>query len=55
MEALRIISDEHKNFWRMAVTLEQVANELEAGASVAPAFSNRPSTTSSSLPTARTI
>ena len=38
MEALRIISDEHKNFWRMAVTLEQVANELEAGASVAPAF-----------------
>jgi branched-chain amino acid transport system ATP-binding protein len=38
MEALRIISDEHKNFWRMAVTLEQVANELEAGAPVAPAF-----------------
>lgn len=38
MEALRIISDEHKNFWRMAVTLEQVAIELEAGASVAPAF-----------------
>lgn len=38
MEALRIISDEHKNFWRMAVTLEQVANELEAEASVAPAF-----------------
>lgn len=38
MEALRIISDEHKNFWRMAVTLEQVANELETGAPVAPAF-----------------
>ena len=38
MEALRIIADEHKNFWRIAVTLEQVADELDAGAAVDPAF-----------------
>jgi len=38
MEALRIISDEHKNFWRIAVALEQVADELDAGAAVDPAF-----------------
>ncbi len=38
MEALRIISDEHKNFWRIAVTLEQVADELDAGAAVDPEF-----------------
>ena len=38
MEALRIISDEHKNFWRIAVTLEQVANEIDEGGKVDPAF-----------------
>lgn len=38
MEALRIISDEHRNFWRIAVTLEQVADELDSGAAVDPAF-----------------
>ena len=38
MEALRIISDEHKNFWRIAVTLEQVAGELDAGGAVDPEF-----------------
>ncbi len=38
MEALRIISDEHKNFWRIAVTLEQVADELDAGGAVDPEF-----------------
>ncbi len=38
MQALRIISDEHRNFWRIAVTLEQVADELDAGAAVDPAF-----------------
>jgi branched-chain amino acid transport system ATP-binding protein len=38
MEALRIISDEHKNFWRIAVTLEHVADEIDQGATVDPAF-----------------
>lgn len=38
MEALRIISEEHQNFWRIAITLEQVADEIDAGAPVDPVF-----------------
>ena len=38
MEALRIISDEHKNFWRIAVTLEHVADDIDNGGTVDPAF-----------------
>ena len=38
MQALRIISDEHKNFWRIAVSLEQVATEIDRGGRVDPAF-----------------
>jgi branched-chain amino acid transport system ATP-binding protein len=38
MEALRIISDEHKNFWRIAVTLEHVADDIDNGGTIDPAF-----------------
>lgn len=34
MEALRIISNEHHNLWALAVTIEQVVDEIEAGAPV---------------------
>jgi branched-chain amino acid transport system ATP-binding protein len=32
MDALRIISEDHNNLWRMATTVDQLAGELEAGA-----------------------
>ena len=38
METLRIITEEHRSFWRIAIALEQVADELEAGSPVDPAF-----------------
>jgi len=34
MEALRIISDEHRNLWAVAATVEQVADEIDAGSPV---------------------
>lgn len=37
-EALRIIGEEHRNLWRIAATLDQVADEIEAGTRVDPAF-----------------
>lgn len=38
MEALRIISEEHRNLWRIAATMDMVADESLAGNAVAPAF-----------------
>ncbi|MBX9935802.1 MAG: ATP-binding cassette domain-containing protein [Burkholderiaceae bacterium] len=38
METLRIITEEHRSFWRMAIALEQVADDLDAGKPVDPAF-----------------
>jgi branched-chain amino acid transport system ATP-binding protein len=40
MEALRIITEEHQNLWRIATTIDQVADEMEAGSPVDPAFFN---------------
>ena len=34
MEALRIISQEHRNLWRLAGTLSELADEMEKGAEV---------------------
>ena len=33
MEALRIITEEHQNLWRIATTLDMVADEIDAGSS----------------------
>jgi branched-chain amino acid transport system ATP-binding protein len=38
MEALRIITEEHQNLWRIATTIDQVADEMQAGSKVDPAF-----------------
>ncbi len=38
MEALRIISEEHRNLWRIATTIDLVADEMEAGSPVDPRF-----------------
>ena len=38
MEALRIITEEHQNLWRIATTIDQVAGEMESGTPVDPAF-----------------
>ncbi len=40
METLRIITEEHQNLWRIAITVDLVADELEAGGKVDPAFFN---------------
>ena len=41
MEALRIITEEHQNLWRIATTLDMVADEIDAGSKVeAPFFSS---------------
>ena len=40
MQALRIISEDHSNMWRLATTIDQVAVEIEAGAAVDPVFFN---------------
>ena len=34
MDALRIISEDHNNLWRLATTVDQLANEIEGGASL---------------------
>ncbi|NJD24459.1 MAG: ATP-binding cassette domain-containing protein [Betaproteobacteria bacterium] len=38
MESLRIISEEHRNLWRIATTIDQVADEMAGGSPVDPAF-----------------
>lgn len=38
MEALRVISEEHRNLWRIATTIDLVADEMETGSQVDPAF-----------------
>lgn len=38
MLALTTITDEHRNLWRLTVTLEAVADDIAAGAAVDPAF-----------------
>ena len=38
MEALRIIKDEHRNLWRVTITLEQVVAEMESENRVDEAF-----------------
>ena len=38
MEALRIIKDEHRNLWRVTITLEQVVAEMERENRVDEAF-----------------
>lgn len=38
MQALRIINDEHRNLWRIAVTLDRAAGELDAGGAVDGVF-----------------
>ncbi|WP_366945188.1 ATP-binding cassette domain-containing protein [Zoogloea sp.] len=38
MEALRIIKDEHRNLWRLAITLDQVIEEMQQANKVDPAF-----------------
>ena len=40
MQALRIISEDHGNMWRLATTIDQVAEEIEGGAPVDPVFFN---------------
>jgi branched-chain amino acid transport system ATP-binding protein len=40
MQALRIISEDHSNMWRLATTIDHVAGEIEDGALVDPAFFN---------------
>lgn len=40
MEALRIISDEHRNLWRIATTVDLVADEIDAGSKVDHLFFN---------------
>ncbi len=40
MEALRIISDEHRNLWRIATTVDLVADEIEAGSEIDRHFFN---------------
>ena len=40
MQALRIISEDHSNLWRLATTIDQVAEEIEGGAAVDAAFFN---------------
>ena len=39
-QALRIISEDHSNMWRLATTIDHVAGEIEDGAQVDPAFFN---------------
>jgi branched-chain amino acid transport system ATP-binding protein len=40
MQALRIISEEHSNLWRLATTMDHVVEEIVEGAKVDPAFFN---------------
>ena len=38
MEALRIISEDHANLWRLATSLTRLIDEIEGGARVDPEF-----------------
>jgi branched-chain amino acid transport system ATP-binding protein len=38
MESLRIITEEHQNLWRIAITMDMVADEIDNGSQVDPAF-----------------
>ena len=38
MEALRIITEEHQNLWRIAITMDQMADEVAAGTPLDPAL-----------------
>ena len=41
MEALRIITEEHQNLWRIATTLDMIADEIDGGSKVeAPFFTS---------------
>jgi len=40
MESLRIITEEHQNLWRIATTMDLVADEIDGGSPVDPAFFN---------------
>ena len=40
MQSLRIISEDHSNMWRLATTLDHVAEEIEGGTQVDAAFFN---------------
>ncbi len=40
MKALRIITEEHQNLWRIAVTMDQVADDIEAGGAIEREFFN---------------
>ena len=41
MESLRIITEEHQNLWRIATTLDLVADEIDQGGKVeAPFFTS---------------
>ena len=40
MESLRIITEEHQNLWRIATTLDLVADEIDAGGKVETPFFN---------------
>ena len=40
MQALRIISEDHSNLWRLTTTIDHVADEIEEGAPVDPRFFN---------------
>ncbi len=40
MESLRIITEEHQNLWRIATTIDLVADEIDGGGKVDPAFFN---------------
>lgn len=38
MDALRIISEDHNNLWRLATTVDQLATDMESGAPLEAAF-----------------
>jgi branched-chain amino acid transport system ATP-binding protein len=40
MDALTLISQDHSNLWRLAITVDHVASEIEAGAAVEQPFFN---------------
>ena len=40
MQAIQIIQEEHRKLWRVATTINIVADELDAGSPVTPAFFN---------------
>jgi len=40
MDALSLISQEHSNIWRLAITVDHIASDIEAGAAVEQPFFN---------------